>query len=197
MLLGFGFFLEGLEAALFPLGQLMAQQLTDPVFILETTSAASARVVGVPVGLPVRFRDRVLDYHRRAFTARRSDQGEPGFCRQHRHLGITYCCCDRCRDRHCARRLPNHYRYPTLLVHYYWLRVRTGTDHVRAAHDHRAGLRLRRRYHIYRDGTLGGGSRTGACQYRTRSQPFARRLRLDCLCQPVSDNVCTCLCPVV
>ena len=33
VLLGLGFFLEGLEAALFPLGKLMAQQLTDPVFI--------------------------------------------------------------------------------------------------------------------------------------------------------------------
>jgi len=34
VLLGLGFFLEGLEAALFPLGRLMAQQLTDPRFIL-------------------------------------------------------------------------------------------------------------------------------------------------------------------
>ncbi|MCP4873869.1 MAG: DUF1538 domain-containing protein [Gammaproteobacteria bacterium] len=33
VLLGLGFFLEGLQAALFPLGRLMAQQLTDPVFI--------------------------------------------------------------------------------------------------------------------------------------------------------------------
>ncbi|MDH3219728.1 MAG: DUF1538 domain-containing protein [Gammaproteobacteria bacterium] len=33
VLLGLGFFLEGLEAALFPLGRLMAQQLTDPGFV--------------------------------------------------------------------------------------------------------------------------------------------------------------------
>jgi len=33
VVLGLGFFLEGLEAALFPLGKLMAQQLTDPSFI--------------------------------------------------------------------------------------------------------------------------------------------------------------------
>jgi hypothetical protein len=33
VLLGLAFFLEGLEAALFPLGRLMAQQLTDPAFI--------------------------------------------------------------------------------------------------------------------------------------------------------------------
>jgi len=36
VLLGLGFFLEGLEAALFPLGKLMAQQLTDPAFIAST-----------------------------------------------------------------------------------------------------------------------------------------------------------------
>ena len=35
VLLGLGFFLEGLEAALFPLGKLMAQQLTDPAFIAQ------------------------------------------------------------------------------------------------------------------------------------------------------------------
>jgi len=33
VLLGLAFFLVGLEQALFPLGELMAQQLTDPVFI--------------------------------------------------------------------------------------------------------------------------------------------------------------------
>lgn len=33
VLLGLAFFLEGLEAALFPLGRLMARQLTDPAFI--------------------------------------------------------------------------------------------------------------------------------------------------------------------
>ena len=33
LLLGLAFILEGLEAALFPLGKLMAQQLTDPAFI--------------------------------------------------------------------------------------------------------------------------------------------------------------------
>jgi hypothetical protein len=33
VLLGLGFFLEGLQAALFPLGRLMASQLTDPDFI--------------------------------------------------------------------------------------------------------------------------------------------------------------------
>jgi hypothetical protein len=38
VLLGLGFFLEGLEAALFPLGKLMAQQLTDPAFIAAGSS---------------------------------------------------------------------------------------------------------------------------------------------------------------
>ncbi len=37
VILGITFFLEGLEMALFPLGELMAQQLTDPEFIGLTT----------------------------------------------------------------------------------------------------------------------------------------------------------------
>ncbi len=40
VVLGLGFFLEGLEAALFPLGRLMAQQLTDPAFISGGDPAA-------------------------------------------------------------------------------------------------------------------------------------------------------------
>ncbi len=39
VLLGLGLFLEGLEAALFPLGRLMAQQLTDPAFIAHGNRA--------------------------------------------------------------------------------------------------------------------------------------------------------------
>ena len=35
VLIGLAFFLQGLEQALFPLGRLMAEQLTDPLFIFE------------------------------------------------------------------------------------------------------------------------------------------------------------------
>ena len=42
VLLGLAFFLEGLERALFPLGRLMAQQLTDPTFIFGADAAANA-----------------------------------------------------------------------------------------------------------------------------------------------------------
>ncbi|MDJ0939275.1 MAG: DUF1538 family protein, partial [Woeseiaceae bacterium] len=41
VLFGLAFFLEGLELALFPLGRLMAQQLTDPTFIAGTDAAAN------------------------------------------------------------------------------------------------------------------------------------------------------------
>jgi hypothetical protein len=40
-IVGLGLFLVGLEQALFPLGRLMAQQLTDPAFISETTSGVA------------------------------------------------------------------------------------------------------------------------------------------------------------
>ena len=42
VLVGLAFFLEGLELALFPLGKLMAQQLTDPAFILGTEATLEA-----------------------------------------------------------------------------------------------------------------------------------------------------------
>lgn len=42
VLIGLALFLEGLEAALFPLGKLMAQQLTDPAFVHGTAGAAAS-----------------------------------------------------------------------------------------------------------------------------------------------------------
>jgi len=42
VLIGLTLFLVGLEEALFPLGKLMAQQLTDPAFIRSTVHATSA-----------------------------------------------------------------------------------------------------------------------------------------------------------
>jgi hypothetical protein len=36
VIVGLGLFLDGLEQSLFPLGRLMAQQLTDPAFLFET-----------------------------------------------------------------------------------------------------------------------------------------------------------------
>ncbi|HEY5740515.1 MAG TPA: DUF1538 domain-containing protein [Gammaproteobacteria bacterium] len=42
VLIGLGFFLEGLQSALFPLGRLMAQQLTDPAFIAAGSSGEIA-----------------------------------------------------------------------------------------------------------------------------------------------------------
>ena len=38
-ILGLGLFLVGLEQALFPLGRLMAQQLTDPQFLMSGAEA--------------------------------------------------------------------------------------------------------------------------------------------------------------
>lgn len=45
VLLGLAFFLEGLEMALFPLGKIMAQQLTDPAFISGVENAVDSIVL--------------------------------------------------------------------------------------------------------------------------------------------------------
>lgn len=42
VIVGLGFFLLGLEKTLFPLGKLMAQQLTDPAFLYATVGKAAA-----------------------------------------------------------------------------------------------------------------------------------------------------------
>lgn len=42
VVVGLGLFLEGLEETLFPLGRLMAQQLTDPVFLLESVGKSAS-----------------------------------------------------------------------------------------------------------------------------------------------------------
>jgi len=45
VVVGLGLFLVGLEQTLFPLGRLMAQQLTDPAFLLETAGREAAALV--------------------------------------------------------------------------------------------------------------------------------------------------------
>ena len=45
VVVGLGFFLEGLEQTLFPLGRLMAQQLTDPAFLYESVGKAVTALV--------------------------------------------------------------------------------------------------------------------------------------------------------
>lgn len=45
VLLGMALFLEGLEQALFPLGDLMAKQLTDPAFLLPEVAEAARKLV--------------------------------------------------------------------------------------------------------------------------------------------------------
>ncbi len=44
VVLGLGLFLDGLEQSLFPLGKLMAQQLTDPAFLHETAGKVTANL---------------------------------------------------------------------------------------------------------------------------------------------------------
>ena len=45
VIVGLGLFLEGLEQTLFPLGRLMAQQLTDPEFLESTRISVTAALV--------------------------------------------------------------------------------------------------------------------------------------------------------
>ena len=55
VILGLSFFLVGLEEALFPLGRLMAQQLTDPEFIRASLDSVGEVLGGVRVRFAVCF----------------------------------------------------------------------------------------------------------------------------------------------
>ena len=166
VLLGLAFFLEGLEAALFPLGRLMAQQLTDPVFIagddigrvLEWWDYQWVYLFAFAVG----FATTIAEPSLLAVAIK----AKPGICRQYRYLGSAYRGSYRCCHRHRPGCLPHYHRHPALLVHYFGIRIRVDTNHVCTAHDYRAGLRLRRRYYIDSDGPTGRGPRPRPRQYR-------------------------------
>lgn len=49
VLLGLTFFLQGLDLALFPLGKLMAQQLTDPAFIAQGIADSGQELTGAAI----------------------------------------------------------------------------------------------------------------------------------------------------
>ena len=81
VLLGLTLFLEGLEMALFPIGRLMAQQLTAPEFIYGSVTLASevGSLAGFYVGLCVCRSHWVFDCHCGTRAVGGCDQGEPGF----------------------------------------------------------------------------------------------------------------------
>ena len=65
VVVGLGLFLLGLEQTLFPLGRLMAQQLTDPEFLRQASGGAAE--------LPCRPPSRTAPTPRRFGTSHRSD----------------------------------------------------------------------------------------------------------------------------
>ena len=169
VLLGLGFFLEGLQAALFPLGKLMAYQLTDPGFIageLEGRALAWRDYYWVYLfAFAIGFATTIAEPSLLAVAIKANQVSG----RRHRRLGIANCGRDRRGHRHCARHLPDRQRNAAVLVHHHRLRLRDDTDPVRAAHDHRARLRFRRRHHLDGHRAAGGRARSRARQHRARA----------------------------
>jgi hypothetical protein len=131
VLLGLAFFLEGLEAALFPLGKLMAQQLTDPAFIagddvgrlllwsdyywvyLFAFAISFSTTIAEPSLLAV------------AIKANQVSAGSIGIWGLRIAVAIG---------------AATGTALATILVHHCRIRFCPGADHICAAHDHRAGL---------------------------------------------------------
>jgi hypothetical protein len=133
VLFGLALFLIGLDGALFPLGESMARQLSDPQFVFGTNQAPadprwSAYLWVYAFALLLGFTTTVAEPALIA-VAIEAENVSRGTIRQGAALD----------DGH-------------------WLPGRDRPDRIRPAILHPAGLRLRRRHHLDRDRATGRGS---------------------------------------
>jgi hypothetical protein len=197
VLVGLTLFLVGLQEALFPLGKLMAQQLTDPEFIRGTTTTL---VDGL------RWQDYTWVYLFAAAIGFATTIAEPALIavaiKAHNisggtisvwglrvavaigvAIGITL---------GTFRITTGTPLYDYIIAGYLIVMIQTlyaPRSIIALAYDSGGGDDL------HRDGADGGGAGTGSGHYRTRAQCTARRLRSHRFRQPVSDNHGHGLCP--
>ncbi len=174
VLLGLAFFLEGLERALFPLGKLMAEQLTAPDFLGLTGEETSMRehwgefvwvyLFAFAIGFSTTIAEPSLIAV--AIKANQVSAGtiHPWGLRIAVAIGVAIGIA--------LGVLPHRHRHTVALLHHHRLRHSPLSDLVRPAYHHRPGLRLRRRDHLHRHRPPGGGPGAGAC--RATSQGATR-----------------------
>jgi hypothetical protein len=184
VLIGLTLFLVGLEKALFPLGKIMATQLSAPEFVFGTKIVPDnpewwaygwvymfAALVGfaTTIAEPALIAVAYKTYHVSGGTI--SQWGLRLVVAFGVAIGIAlgtfrivHCCGD--------------------------------SNHFRTKSHHTPRLRFRRGNHVYRDRPVGRGPGTGSFGNHTGTQPGLRRLWFDRLRQPVSNNNSDGLCPV-
>ena len=147
VLLGLTLFLIGLENALFPIGKIMADQLTAPETMGQRVlpTVQTGRTIA---SLRIRRRHRLRNNGGRAFACRGGIEGPRSIGRSRTRLGSEDRCGRRRRRGGGPRLLPDRHRYASPSVHHCGLCRRDGSD-VPIQQDHRAaGLRQRRRHYI-------------------------------------------------
>ena len=117
VIVGLGLFLVGLEQTLFPLGRLMAQQLTDPEFLHEAVGRGASALVwrGLLLGLSFRACHRFQRSACGTGIARGFNESEHRIRRRDRRVGSARRRCYRRRRRGEPRLFSNHYG-PTLAL---------------------------------------------------------------------------------
>ncbi len=191
VLIGLAFFLEGLELALFPLGRLMAEQLTSPAFVLGADAAAIAEFV---------WTDYFWVYVFAAAIGFATTIAEPALIavsiKANQVSGGTI--------------TVNGLRFAVAIgvaagVALGAFRIVTGTPlHwyiitgyiiviIQTAFapqgDYSARLRFRRRHHFHSYCSAGCSPGPGAGGNHTRPQPVDGRFRPDCICQSFPDDL--------
>jgi hypothetical protein len=156
---GLGLFLVGLEETLFPLGRLMAQQLTDPAFLYESVGKAASALVwqdyywvylfALAIGFSTTLAEPALIAV--SMKANTVSGGAIGF------WGLR-------------------------------VAVAIGVG-VGAENHRTAGIRLRRRYDVYSHCAADYGTRTGPGRSRAGTQSIAGRIWPGSVREPVSDNL--------
>jgi hypothetical protein len=185
VLVGLTLFLVGLEKSLFPLGRLMAQQLTDPEFVRGTAYTLTeglrwydykwVYLFSAAIGFATTIAEPALIAV--AMKAHNISGGTISVwgLRVAVAIGVARC-------------LSHRHRNPAVRLHHRGVHHRPDTDPVCAAHDRRSGIRLGGSNDLYSDRADGGGTGTGSGQYGARTQCPARRFRSHRLRQFVSDH---------
>ena len=196
VLIGLTLFLVGLEKALFPLGKIMAKQLSAPEFVFGSEMAPEnpewraygwVYVFAALIGFATTIAEPAL-----IAVAYKANQVSG---RHHQPMGIAACRGLWGSHRDCIRDIPDHYRDSPFLVYRSRIPDSGGADYLCAKNHHPSCLRFRRGNHVYSNSSIGCGLRTGSLGNHTGTQPGPGRLWPDRLRKPVSHNNGDGLCP--
>ena len=189
VLFGLALFLVGLEKALFPIGQTMAQQLTAPGTIgqQDLSGGVDWRDYGLVYAFAaaIGFATTIAEPSLIAVALKAEDVSGGAV----RAVGLRIAVAVGVARRRGPGLLPHSHRDAPAPVYHRRLHYRHRAD-LPFQQDHRApGLRQRRGDHLDGYGARGGRAGIGPRRQHSGPQPVDRRLRSHCLCQRIPHHV--------